>query len=131
MLALPTDPRATWPGRDHPFSTKAQREDLDTGRPFAITAGLTDFDRNTDGKPTTALLIQPLRPDDFGPEGEPFVITWTQTPSRIKMVQLLEDSGQSIGPVAVKFIPSDQPGRKPFRYVTSYQDKDPGDSEPL
>lgn len=131
MQALPLDPRSTWTGRDAKFSTKDQRNDLDTGRPFAILAGLCDFDTNMDGKPTTAFLVQPLRFEDLGPEGDPYVLTWTQSPSRVKLVQQLEDAGESIGPVAVKFIPNDQPGRKPFRHVTSYQDKDPGDSEPL
>ena len=121
MQALPADPRSTWTGRDSKFSTKEQRLDLDTGRPFAILDGLADFDTNMDGKPTTAFLVQPLHPEDLGPDGDPYVVTWTQSPSRLKLIQKLEEAGDAIGPVAVKMIPNDLPGRKPFRHVTSYQ----------
>lgn len=131
----------TWPGRDTGFSTKEQRQALKNGAPFAILAACSPFDEEDEnGKTSIAYLVQLLNPAGFGPEGTPFVWTLKTSPSRLKLVTLLEKTQDALGPCQVSLIEQADKSRQPFIHIRSWygqavedyiQPSDPEGDEPL
>lgn len=134
----------TWPGRDFPFATAEEKAALGAGRHFLILAGQANFGGTPapGEKPQIALLVR-FCTDDQLPIGSPFVFTRSSSPSRLKLVDLVNEAlalGDVAGPCRIRLIEQDDPTRKAFWFIeavpaaepvpATVQADEPGDIDP-
>lgn len=135
-MAIPLPDPSAWSGRDRPFSTAEQRSQLLAGAPFMILDAVADFGGTPPPgeKPQIGLLVQFCGPDERL-LGESFVWTKAESPSRLRLVDLVtraREQDDVVGPVRVVLIDQDDPSRKPFQHIAPYRPDDPESSrEPV